>query len=67
MTLDEKIASSLADIRELESQAVDIKVRMSVLENAKNTDRDKNAAIIDEINGYKRCPTSLRAELPQSS
>ena len=52
--LDENIASALNDIKELESQAVDIKVRMSVLENAKNTDRDKNAAITDEISGYKK-------------
>ena len=57
--LDENIASALADMRELESQAVDIKVRMSVLESAKNTDRDKNAAIIDEISGYRKTSDEL--------
>ena len=59
VTLDENIASALADMRELESQAVDIKVRISVLENAKNTDRDKNAAIIDEMAGYRKISDEL--------
>ena len=57
--LDENIASALADIRELESQAVDIKVRISVLENAKNTDRDKNMAMLEEIDGYKKISDEL--------
>ena len=59
--LDEHIASALADIQELESQAVDVKVRMSVLENAKNTDQDKNAAILEEIQGYKKTSGELES------
>jgi len=59
--LDENIASALEDIRELESQAVDIKVRISVLENAKNTDRDKNASILDEIAGYDKISGELES------
>ena len=59
--LDEHIASALADIQELESQAVDVKVRMSVLENAKNTDQDKNAAILEEIQGYKKTSSELES------
>jgi len=61
--LDENIASALADIRELESQAVDIKVRMSVLESAKTTDKDKNAAIIDEIEEYKKASREMEGRL----
>ncbi len=60
-TLDENIASALADIQELESQAVDVKVRMSVLENAKNTDKDKNASILDEIKGYNKISNDLES------
>ncbi len=59
--LDENIASALADIQELESQAVDVKVRMSVLENAKNTDKDKNASILDEIAGYNKVSNDLES------
>ena len=59
--LDENIASALEDIQELESQAVDIKVRISVLENAKNTDRDKNASILEEIAGYDKISGELES------
>ena len=59
--LDENIASALEDIKELESQAVDVKVRMSVLENAKNTDNDKNTSIIEEIKGYDKISKDLES------
>ena len=62
-SLDENISSALDDIKELESQAVDVKVRMSVLENAKNTDRDKNASILDEIAGYDKISADLDARV----
>ena len=61
VTLDENIASAFEDIQELESQAVDVKVRISVLENAKNTDRDKNASILEEIAGYDKISGELES------
>ena len=39
--LEFAIAQALGDIRSLEDEAVDVKVRISVLENAKNNDTDK--------------------------
>ena len=59
--LDVGIATALADIQELESQAVDIKVRMSVLENAKNTDKDKNESILNEIDNYDKISKDLES------
>ena len=59
--LDDNITSALADIQALESQAVDVKVRMSVLENAKNTDKDKNESILNEIQGYDKVSKDLES------
>jgi len=59
--LDFDIATAFNDIQKLEAQAVDVKVRISVLENAKNTDKDKNAAIIEEIGEYRRTSRDLES------
>ena len=59
--LEFDIATAFNDIQKLESQAVDVKVRISVLENAKNTDKDKNAAIKEEIAEYQRTSMDLES------
>ncbi len=59
--LEFDIATAFDDIQKLEAQAVDVKVRMSVLENAKNTDRDKNAAINEEIISYNKISGDLQS------
>ena len=50
---------ALADIKAAEDEAVDIKVRISVLENAKNSGSDRNAGILADIDEYEAQITSL--------
>ncbi len=63
--LEAAVAQSLEDIRRLENEAVDIKVRISVLENAKNTDTNKNTSALGELEEYKRISTSLEGQCVQ--
>ena len=56
------VAQALNDIRALENEAVDVKVRMSVLENAKNTDTDKNSSALGELAEYRRISETLGAQ-----
>ncbi len=60
--LDAAIAQSLEDIRVLENEAVDVKVRISVLENAKNTDTDKNSSALTELKGYRLVSDDLQSQ-----
>ena len=57
--LEVAVAQSLEDIQELEKEAVDVKVRVSVLENAKNTDTDKNSSALSELAEYQRISDTL--------
>ena len=57
--LEMKVSGALDDIRLLENAAVDVKVRISVLENAKNTDTDKNSSAINELEGYRKVSDDL--------
>ena len=61
--LEFDIATAFNDIQKLEAQAVDVRVRISVLENAKNTDKDKNAAINEEIAGYLKISKDLEGRI----
>ncbi|MBO5845642.1 MAG: chromosome segregation protein SMC, partial [Clostridia bacterium] len=58
---EENIARALDDIRLLESDEMQLKVRLSVIENAKNTDSDKNTSISDEMENYKNIEADLEA------
>ena len=58
--LEFAVAQALEDIRALENEAVDVKVRMSVLENAKNTDTDKNSSALNELAEYRRISEELQ-------
>ncbi len=60
--LEAAIAQALDDVRALEAEAVDVKVRVSVLENAKNTDTDKNSSALTELEGYRRVSDDLGAQ-----
>ena len=60
--LDGKIAQALDEIRALENEAVDVKVRISVLENAKNTNTDKNSSALSELAEYQRISRELGAQ-----
>ena len=57
--LEAAVAQALDDIRELENEAVDVKVRISVLENAKNTDTDKNSSALSELAEYRSISENL--------
>ncbi|MBQ8415373.1 MAG: chromosome segregation protein SMC, partial [Clostridia bacterium] len=60
--LESAVATALNDIRSLENDAVDIKVRISVLENAKNTDTDKNSSALNELSEYSRISADLESQ-----
>ncbi len=64
--LDHAIDRALDDIRTLENEAVDVKVRMSVLENAKNTDTTKNTSALTELAGYRKVSEDLEAQCQKS-
>ncbi len=64
--LDSAIDRALNDIRSLENEAVDVKVRMSVLENAKNTDTTKNSSALNELTEYRRISDELEAQCKKS-
>ncbi len=60
--LELAVAQALEDVRNLENEAVDVKVRLSVLENAKNSDTDKNSSAINELAEYRRISDDLTAQ-----
>ena len=58
--LEEKIATALYDIRNLEAEAVDVKVRLSVLESANLTANDQNTTILAEMAEYQKISADLK-------
>ena len=60
--LDQEIATAFADIRTLEAEEMQLKVRLSVIENAKNSDSDKNVTIVSEMKEYSRIDDELTAQ-----
>ena len=60
--LETVVAQALNDIRQLESESMDVKVRISVLETSKNTDLDKNSSALQELDGYRRVSKDLEAQ-----
>ncbi|MBQ7320779.1 MAG: chromosome segregation protein SMC [Clostridia bacterium] len=58
--LEARIATALYDIRNLDAEAVDVKVRLSVLENANVTANDQNSSILAEMEEYQKISTQLR-------
>ncbi len=63
LTLAGSVAQALADVEEREAEAVDIKVRMQVLENGKKSDSDKNEAMTAEIAAYRATSEALAADM----
>ena len=57
--LEDAIAAALDDLRALEKEAVDIKVRLSVIENARLSGSDKNNSVNEEIEEYRRISEAL--------
>ena len=52
--LTKEIDISLVDIKKAEDEATDIRVRISVIENAKNSGSDRNAQILSDIEEYEK-------------
>ena len=63
LALAGNVATALADVEEREAEAVDIKVRMQVLENGKKSDSDKNEAMTAEIAAYRETSATLAADM----
>ena len=61
--LTEAVDTVFADIKDAEAQAVDIKVRISVLENSRDSGSDRNADILEDIERYKRESDRLEASM----
>ncbi len=61
--LDEQIATSGEDIREREQALVDLKVRISVLENAHNSDSDRTGDILTDMEAYENTSKQLKADV----
>ncbi len=62
VALNDAIAVALSDIRELEAEEKDADIRISVLENAKNTDFDKNSTSLQEMDGYRKISADLEKQ-----
>ena len=60
--LEADIATSLADIREAQAEATDIRVRISVLENAKNSGSDRNTDILADMETYENADRALQKQ-----
>ena len=61
--LEFDISRALDDMRVLDAEAVDVKVRMSVLENARDSGADRNTAILSEIETYEAASKSIKAQM----
>lgn len=60
--LEDEIAIALEDMRALESEKMQVNVRLSVIENAKSTDSDKNTAILSQLKEYSDTDERLENE-----
>ena len=64
--LEEEIATAFEDMRALESEQMQLQVRLSVIENAKNTDSDKNDTLLSEMQEYSRIDDELTQSQKQT-
>ncbi len=53
---------ALSDIRALEAELASVDARISMIENTKNTDSDKNSAVLREIEGYERRSEEMKEQ-----
>ena len=61
-SLEKDIAAALEDIRRLEAEETDLRVRISVLENANKTDSGKNSSISAQIEEYQSVSDSYASQ-----
>ena len=60
--LAEAVATALDDIRALEAEATDVKVRISVLENTRDNDTGKNTSALEELRAYRQTSEDLEKQ-----
>ncbi len=61
--LDEQIDRSGEDIHTREQELIDIQVRLSVLESARNSDSDRTGGILSEMEEYENTSKALQKEV----
>ena len=64
--LENEIDVAFADMRTLEAQQMQLKVRLSVIENAKSSDNDKNDTLLAEMQEYARIDDELTRSQKQT-
>ncbi len=60
--LDFAIARALNDIRVLEAEQADVKARISFIDNSRESELDKNQAMLGEISEYEQTGDKLRSD-----
>ncbi len=60
--LDFDLDRALSDIRALEAEAASVDARIAMIENSRNTDSDKNSAVLREIEGYERRSEEMKGQ-----
>ncbi len=65
-TLDFQLSDALADIRNYEKEANDIRVRLSVIDSAKEADDGKNSYTLEEIEKYEKIAQELGERIAKS-
>ncbi|MBQ8850162.1 MAG: chromosome segregation protein SMC [Clostridia bacterium] len=60
--LDFNIDSALSDIRALEGDLTAVKARIEFIDNSRDSESDKNMAVLREIEGYEKNSENMRAE-----
>ena len=60
--LNDNIAEALDEIRALEAEQADVKARISFIDNSKDSELDKNTAMLNEIAEYEALVDSLKTQ-----
>ena len=60
--LDFNIDRALSDIHTLESELASVNARIEVIDNSRDSESDRNTAVLREIEDYERVSSDLRAE-----
>ncbi len=64
--LENEIAVAFEDMRALEAEEMQLKVRLSVIENAKSSDSDKNDTLLSEMQAYAKIDDELTQSQKQT-
>ena len=65
--LEENIATAGSDLRTREAQATDLRVRLSVIESAQQSDDGKNDSMREELNRYESIGEEIRKQVDRTA